>query len=193
MSRNQILLVILIILLVLSTYTAHASERRFESDDPAKKPFSVPLSKIQKRINNDPSADGIVLSASTINRVLCIDIKEIPGETSAAAVLRVVMMIGRLAEDTYTEMCFADEGVDVFIIDGEKIREIGVQFVWGEEGEGQNPIHLIRLFADALRTPDGQRVSPPMTGSLLGDTQKALETINKRFHPEWTMRTLKVH
>lgn len=179
-------------ILVFSTYTAYALEKTYEGDSLAKKPFSVPLSKIQNRINNDPSADGIILSTSTRNGVLCIDIKEMPGETSAAAVLRVVMMIGRLAEDTYTEMLFVDEGEDVFVIDGEKIREIGVQFVWGEEGKGQNPIHLIRLFADALRTPDGQRVAPPMTGSLLGDTHKALEMINKRFHPEWTMRTLRL-
>lgn len=182
----------IIFVLALSVFAAHASERLFESDDPAKKPFSVPISRIQERINNDSSADGNILSVFAKNHVLYVDIEEMPGKTSMAAVLRVIMMIGRLAEATYKEMRFSDEGVDVFVIDGEKIREIGGQFVWGEEGKGQNPIHLTRLFADALRTPDGQRVSPPMTGSLLGDTSNAMETINKRFHPEWTMRTLKI-
>ena len=168
------------------------SDQRFASDDPAKAPFSVPVFLIEERINRDESADGIRLSISTSGKIMRVDIKEIPGRTSIAAVIRVIMMIGRLAESDYTEMRFSDEGTDIFVIDGKKIREIGNQFVWGEEGKGQNPIHLMRLFVDALRTPDGMRVAPPMTGSLLGDTNIAITTINKRFHPEWTMRTIDV-
>lgn len=192
MAQTLLARFLIMLVLALSISAAQASDIRFESNDPAKKPFSVPLSQIEKRINDDASADGIVLSVSTKDRVLRVDIKEIPGKTSIAAALRVIMMIGRIAEATYTEMRFVDEGIDVFVIDGNKIREIGGQFVWGEEGKGQNPIHLTRLFADALRTPDGQRVSPPMTGSLLGDTRNAMNTLNKRFHSEWTMRTLKI-
>ncbi|BCB08135.1 hypothetical protein HHSLTHF2_20250 [Vreelandella venusta] len=174
------------------TISVHGSDAIFESDDPEKLPFSVPVSQIQQRINLAPSADGIVMSIDYNGNVLNLDIKKIPGDTSIAAVLRVVMMIGRLVEQDYDEMRFVDDEDVIFTIRGSEIKEIGRQFVWGEQGKGQNPIHLTRLFADSLRTPDGNRVSPPMTGSLLGDTRNAMETINQRFHPEWTLRSLDI-
>ncbi|WP_445012007.1 hypothetical protein [Vreelandella stevensii] len=177
---------------LFTAISVYAENTLFESDDPEKLPFSVSVSEIQQRINLDPSADGIIMSIDYDGNALNVDIKKIPGDTSIAAVLRVVMMIGRLVEQDYDEMHFVDDEDVIFIIEGSEIKEIGRQFVWGEQGKGQNPIHLTRLFADSLRTPDGNRVSPPMTGSLLGDTRNAMETINQRFHPEWTLRSLDI-
>lgn len=141
-------------LVMLAASTPCISDSRFWSDDPAKTPGSVPIEEIQARINGDESADGIVLSIETRDSIMRVGMKEIPGETSVAAVLRVIMMIGRLAEPRYEEMRFTDEGVDVLAIDGDTIRDIGSQFVWGEEGKGQNPIHLMRLFVDVLPAKD---------------------------------------
>lgn len=172
--------------------SAQDEDSRFDSTDPAKAPLSVPLSQIENRINGDPSADGIVLAITVKDRIMRMDLKAMPGTTSVAAATRVVFMIGRLAEPDYTELRFSDEGKDLFVIDGDAIRGIGRQFVWGEEGRGQNPIHLIRLFVDALRYPDGTRVAPEFPGSLLGDTTLATRTMVDVFNPGWVLKNTKV-
>lgn len=183
----------LILLIGLGAWSSSsASDQLFDSKDPNKKPLSVPISQLENRINNDPSADGIILSITKKEDGLRLDLISIPGSTSVAAVTRVVFMIGRLAEPDYAEMLFVDGDVDLYMIDGEKIREIGREFVWGEEGKGQNPIHLIRLFTDNLRTPDGKRVAPPFTGSLLGDTSKAITTMNNDFNKNWVIKTAEI-
>lgn len=172
--------------------SAQDEDSRFDSTDPAKAPLSVSLSQIENRINGDPAADGIVLAITVKDEIMRIDLKAMPGTTSVAAATRVIFMIGRLAEPDYTELRFSDEGKDLFVIDGDAIRGIGRQFVWGEEGRGQNPIHLIRLFVDALRYPDGTRVAPEFTGSLLGDTTVSTRTMVDVFNPEWVLKNTKV-
>ena len=166
-----------------------AQQGLFDSDDPAKEPFSVPLEMIEDRINSDPSSDGIKILFKYPNEILDLDIYEVPGDTSAAAVIRVIFMTGRLAEQAYEKMSFSDEGEKVFWILAEDIQSIGSEFVWGEERKGQNAIVLIRRFADALKYPDGTRVAPDFTGSLLGDARVAMKIINEKFHPEWTLKT----
>jgi hypothetical protein len=121
-----------------------------------------------------------------------MDLVAIPGDTSVAAVVRVIFMVGRLAAPDYGELILADAERDIFVIDGTVMRDIGRQFLWGEEEKGQNPIHLIRVFADALRYPDGSRVAEPFTGSLLYDTTRAMDAINKQLHPKWTLATTKM-
>ena len=171
---------------------ADTTDPRFDSPDPKKAPFSVPLNEIQQRINSDPAADGAEFKIAVSEGVLRLDLLAIPGTTSVAAVPRCIFMVARLAVSDYKEMRFSDEGKDIFVIDGSSVRDIGRQFVWGEEDKGQNPIHLLRLFTDALRNPDATRVMPPLTGSLLGDTMQAMETMNKQFHPRWTLATTRM-
>jgi hypothetical protein len=121
-----------------------------------------------------------------------LDITAMPGTTSVAAAMRVVLMTARLAKPDYAEMRFANEGKDLFVIDGSAIRDIGRQFVWAEEDKGQNPIHLIRLFIDALRYPDGTRVAPVFPGSLFGDTSVAIKTMTDIFNPEWVIKGTRI-
>lgn len=166
----------------------HDGNGLFSSKDPQKEPFSVPLSKIESRINNDPSADGIVMKIVAANKDLALDIVEFPGDTKLVAMMRVVMMTARLAEQDYSRMVFVRNGESVFYIDGKPIRDIGRQFVWGEKGRGQNAIHLLRLFVDNLRNADGSRVVPPMRGALLADTNSAMTALNQQFHRNWTIR-----
>lgn len=179
-------------LLFAAAAWAQGVDSRFDSSDPAKSPQTVPLSQIEARINGDAAADGIVLSIKATDHVLRLDIKAMPGKTSVAAATRVVFMTARLAKPDYTEMRFSDEGQDLFVIDGPTIRDIGRQFIWGEEGKGQNPIHLIRLFVDALRYPDGSRVAPVYPGSLFGDTSVSTQTMVNVFNPQWVLKTTKV-
>lgn len=168
--------------------TAQDNDPRFDSADPTKAPVSVPLSGLERRINDDPAAEGIKMSVVADGRVLRLDILSMPGSTSMAATERVIFMIARVARADYDEMRFSDEGVDLFVIDGNAVRAIGRQFVWGEEGKGQNPIHLLRLFVDALRLPDGTRAAPPFPGSLLGDTNATMNFLTKVFSPAWVLR-----
>lgn len=174
------------------TASGQEVDSRFDSSDPAKAPQTVPLSQIEARINGDAAADGIVMTIKATDHVLRLDIKSMPGKTSVAAATRVVFMTARLAKPDYTEMRFSDEGQDLFVIDGPTIRDIGRQFIWGEEGKGQNPIHLIRLFVDALRHPDGSRVAPVYPGSLFGDTSVSTQTMVNVFNPQWVLKNTKV-
>lgn len=187
-GRTAFKLVVAVWAMSSTVASAQTEDSPFDSADPAKTPLTVPLSQIEKRINDDPAADGIVLAISVEDGIMRIDLKAMPGTTSVAAATRVVFMIGRLAEADYTEMRFSDEGEDLFVIDGDTIRSIGREFVWGEEGRGQNPIHLIRLFVDALRYPDGSRVAPEFPGSLLGDTTVSTRTMVDVFNPEWVVK-----
>jgi len=171
---------------------AQDADPRFDSADPAKAPLSVPLDRLEQRINDDPAADGIRMSITTEGRILRLDILSMPGTTSMAATERVIFMTARVAQADYDEMRFSDQGVDLFIIDGETIRAIGRQFVWGEEGKGQNPIHLMRLFVDGLKQPDGSRAAPPFNGSLLGDTNATMQFLTKVFAPAWVLRNTTV-
>ncbi len=41
---------------------AQETDSRFDSNDPAKTPLSVPLSGLEERINNDPAADGVKMT-----------------------------------------------------------------------------------------------------------------------------------
>jgi hypothetical protein len=165
---------------------------RFESADPQKEPFSVPLSSLEDRINTDPSAEGVKMHIGHGNGILSFDIYETPGDTSAAAVLRVLFMAFRLAEKDYSKVNLTDSGSVIFSLVGQAAQSIGQQFVWGEAGAGQNPIALIRQFADALVDQNGNRVAPPFNGHLLGDTTRALDTVNKRLHPDWTFATIDI-
>lgn len=193
-ARGVLVLFAALLAAALASTSASAQEAdsRFESADPDKAPQSVPLSKIEKRINDDGAADGIVLSIKASDHVLRLDITSMPGTTSVAAATRVVFMTARLAKPDYTEMRFTDEGQDLFVIDGPTIRDIGRQFVWGEQGKGQNPIHLIRLFVDALRYPDGTRVAPVYPGSLFGDTSVSTQTMVNIFNPQWVVKNTKM-
>jgi len=174
--------------MTVASAVAQETDPRFDSADPAKAPFTVPLDQLEQRINSDPAADGIKMSIAVDGRVLRLDILSVPGTTSVAATQRVVFMTARLGKDDYDEMRFSDEGTDVFVIDGKTVRSIGRQFVWGEEGKGQNPIYLMRLFVDALKRPDGSRAAPPFNGSLMGDTTRTMEFLNQQFTPAWVLR-----
>jgi hypothetical protein len=159
----------------------------FDSDDPTKEPFSVPLANLQKHVNAMSSSDGITYRIETRGRVMDLDLVSIPGDTSLAAVTRTIFIIGRLAQREYDQISFSDRGKTLFTIEANKIQKIGRQFLWGERNKGQNPIALIRQFAGAVII---EKTGQPLTflnGSLLGDTTRSNAAMNNVFNRQWVI------
>ena len=162
----------------------------FESSDPEKKPRHVPISALEATINRAEWSDGIEVSVEHCGRDLCLDLISIPGETPLVAVVRVIFIVGRLTMEEFEALKLVDEGEVVYVIEGDRIREIGAAFVWGEPDNGQNPIHLNRMFVDAVRLPDGSRANPRFTGSLLGDTNLSMRFLGEDFARNFVLSAL---
>lgn len=160
---------------------------------PEHEPNSVPLSDLGDFLNTFPTAEGIKFEVDVRPGELWIDILEYPGEVSVAAASRILFIVGRLADGEFGSLVLADAGDGLFKISESDIRDIGCQFVWGARGRGQNPIALIRQFADALEHYDtGRHVAPRFTGSLMGDTNRAMNVLNEAVTPQWVLRTVKI-
>jgi len=152
---------------------------------------SVELSELANFLDTFPTADGIKFDVDIRPNELWIDVLEYPGDVTMAAASRILFIIGRIADGEFGELVLADNGEGLYKISEESIRAIGCQFVWGVEGRGQNPIALIRDFADNLEYYDsGQRVAARFTGSLLGDTTAAMDVLNKYVNRNWVLRTV---
>ncbi|PIE14862.1 MAG: hypothetical protein CSA68_09335 [Rhodobacterales bacterium] len=160
---------------------------------PEHEPNSVAVSDLNDFLATFPTAEGIKFDVEVKPGELWIDVLEYPGEVTVAAASRILFIIGRIADGEFGSLVLADAGEGLFRISEDDIRSIGCQFVWGVEGRGQNPIALLREFADALTYYDtGHRVALPFNGSLLGDTHKALDMLNEAVNPQWVLRTVEV-
>ena len=153
-------------------------------------PLSVPASKLQNHLNASSWSDGVIVDVAMNERELWMDIVYFPGETQAAAAVRIAFQVGRLTDEDFDKFVMAEDGRGVFSIDEPALREIGCQFIWGKEG-GQNPIALMRhFFKELKRYETGAPVFSGFTGSLLGDTTLALDVHNSFFVPEWVMSSV---
>ena len=160
---------------------------------PEHEPNSVAVSELGEYLTTFPSAEGIVFEVTSKPGELWIDVVEYPGEVSLIAASRILFIIGRIADGEFGSLVLADAEEGLFRISESDIRAIGCQFVWGVEGYGQNPIALLRQFADALTHYNtGRRVALPFNGSLLGDTNKALAMLNETVSPQWILRTVEI-
>ena len=160
---------------------------------PEHEPNSVPVSELGAFLSTFPTAEGIKFKVEIKPDELWIDVLEYPGKVSVAAASRIVFIIGRIVDGEFGSLVLADAGEGLFRISEDDIKAIGCQFVWGVEGRGQNPIALIRQFADALTYYDtGHRVAMPFNGSLLGDTNKAMAVLNQAVNPQWVLRTVEI-
>ncbi len=56
-----------------------------------------------------------------------------------AAAERLIFITARLAKPEYDEMRFSDEGADLYVIDGDTVRGIGREFLWGEKARAKTP------------------------------------------------------
>lgn len=141
-----------------------------------------------------PTAEGIKFGIEVKPDELWIDVLEYPGEVTVAAASRILFIIGRIADGEFGSLVLADANEGLFRISEDDIRAIGCQFVWGDEGRGQNPIALLRDFADVLTYYDTERrVALPFNGSLLGDTSKAMAVLNEAVNPQWVLRTVEIN
>jgi hypothetical protein len=132
----------------------------------------------------------VTWSVKACDGALCLDIVGLSEDARPVDVLRGIWIAGRMVEEDFSEMRLIDGQTILYRLPWERIREIGEAFVWGEEAGGQNPIHLQRMFVEALRRADASRVAPFMNGSLLGDTSIALDVINKDLVPRFALSAL---
>ncbi|RVO43472.1 hypothetical protein CN093_03965 [Sinorhizobium meliloti] len=154
---------------------------------------SVEVADIQQFLDTSPVFDGIEFAATVRNDELWLDIVRYPGDVTMLASIRTLLVIGRVVKPQYKKVVLADNGTGLFEISYNDLHAIGCQFVWGVQGKGQNPVALNRDLADRLRFyPDGGRVAPPYNGSLMGDTNAMLTTMNKIVYPQWMMKTVKI-
>jgi len=154
---------------------------------------SVAVSELETFLDTFPTAEGIKFSLEEKPDELWIDVVEYPGDVTVAAASRILFIIGRIADGEFGSLILADAGEGLFQISEADIRAIGCQFVWGVEGRGQNPIALLRQFADSIEYYEtGQRVAQPFNGSLMGDTTKAMAVLNEAVNPNWVLRTVEI-
>ena len=152
---------------------------------------SVKLPGLADFLDTFPTADGIKFDVDIRPDELWIDVLEYPGDVTVAAASRILFIIGRITNGEFGKLVLADNGEGLYQITEENIRAIGCQFVWGVEGRGQNPIALIRDFADNLEYYDsGQRIAARFTGSLLGDTTAAMDVLNNHVNRNWVLRSV---
>ncbi|MGZ2381764.1 hypothetical protein [Rhizobium brockwellii] len=154
---------------------------------------SIDVSSLQSFLDKAPVFDGIKFEVTRKGGELWLDIVSYPGDLTALASIRTLFVIGRVLKPDYSKLVLADKHEGEFEISYRDLHSLGCQFVWGVEGRGQNPIALNRDLTDALRYyPAGERVAPPFTGSLLGDTNVMLTTLNQIVYPQWLLKTLEV-
>ncbi|WP_209833802.1 hypothetical protein [Ruegeria sp. HKCCE3926] len=160
---------------------------------PEHEPNSVAVSDLDVFLATFPAAEGIKFKVEAKPGELWIDVLEYPSGVTVAAASRMLFIIGRIADGEFGSLVLADTNEGMFQISENEIRAIGCQFVWGVEGRGENPIALIRQFADGLTYYDsGRRVAAPFNGSLLGDTSKAMAVLNEAVNPQWVLRTVEI-
>lgn len=186
---------ILAILLASSAAQAAAADcaawPRFTSSEPYLEPLSVPAAEIGAHLTASSGSNGVRFSSEMRGRDLWLDIIHFPGQTTAATAPAAIMRTGRLADDSFDRLILSHDGTGLFAIDRAPLRNIGCRFIWGREG-GENPIALLReLFKDLTYYETGQSLGTGFNGSLLGDTQLALQLNIEVLLPAWVLKDVR--
>ncbi|SLN51925.1 hypothetical protein AQS8620_02250 [Aquimixticola soesokkakensis] len=190
MSRDKTLTVFATVLFLAGApalATDCSAWPRFSASEPALAPLSVKAGNIGPHLSDSPHSDGVKLSSKLKGRDLWIDITAFPGTTSAVVAPRMVMQLGRLADESFDRVVLADDSEGLFTLTEPEVRMIGCQFIWGREG-GQNPIALMREMYRAMRHyGSGAPITTAFTGRLLGDTSLAMQINNEIVLPKWVI------
>jgi hypothetical protein len=164
----------------------------FSSTEDFLEPLSVSSRRIGKHLTASEYSDGIVFSSKRRGKEVWLDIEKFPGDTSAIAGTRAIMMAGRLMDEGFERLVLEDDGKPVFSISEPDLRAVGCQFIWAREG-GQNPIALMReLYRTMVWYEDGRPLSTLWNGSLLGDTNLAVQLSTQVLMPEWAMSAVEM-
>jgi len=170
--------------------TSCSSWPQFSSTEGYLEPLSVPAGKIGDHLSASPHMDELKFTSELRDTELWLDIVDLPGEATAAAVPRAIMMTGRLTDDSFDTLVLMDQGQGIFALSEPDLRAIGCQFIWGREG-GQNPIALMRdLYRSMTDYPTGLPLSTAFNGSLMGDTMLAVRLNNEQLVPKWALSAL---
>jgi hypothetical protein len=160
---------------------------QFQTSEPDLAPKSLQLSDLQNVLNAGTSAEGMIFDFRPVDRDIWVDVTYVPGNATALAGMRTAFMAFRLLSDDFDNFVFSDDKVGLYKISEPVAREIGCQFIWGKEG-GQNPIYLLRVFFKSLMNyEDSQPAVVGFNGSLLGDTNVAMQFNNEVFVRKWLL------
>lgn len=177
----------LLCLIALPVWADCSSWSRFSSHEKYLAPLSVPAGSIGAHLTASEWSEGVRFTSELRDGDIWLDITHFPGTTTAARASSVIMMVGRLADDTFDRLVLANGTKGLFVIEREPLREIGCQFIWGREG-GQNPVALLRdLYQNMAYYETGQPLSTNFNGSLLGDSTLALRLNNEVMLPAWVL------
>lgn len=160
---------------------------QFKTTEPDLEPKSLNLADLQNVINAGNSAEGMIFEFKPKEKEVWMDVTYVPGDATAIAGMRTAFMAFRLLSDDFDSFVFADGDVGLYKVSEPVAREIGCQFIWGREG-GQNPIYLMRVFFQNLANYDsGTLAVTGFNGSLLGDTNVAMQFNNEVFVRKWLL------
>jgi hypothetical protein len=174
----------------IASATDCSSWSQFSSSNQALAALSVPIASIQDHLNGLPTSEGVIFDVELKQRELWVDVVYVPDQATAISGLRAMMQMGRLVQGDFDRVVFSDDIKGVYQIPEPILREIGCQFIWGQEG-GQNPIYLIRFFFENLEFyPNGEKAVNGFTGHLLGDTSRAMDYHTAGFVPAWMLTAL---
>ncbi|WP_288929228.1 hypothetical protein [uncultured Maritimibacter sp.] len=165
--------------------------RSFVASEDYLKPLSLSPSEVAVVLNASEYSSGLEVSTELRGQELWLDITLFPGDAPAVAGTAAIMKVGRLVDADFDALVLSDDGTPIFSISEPVSRELGCQFIWGREG-GENPIHLMRiLMKNLMRYETGKPVATGFTGSLLGDTNLALQINNEVLVPEWAFSSIR--
>ena len=176
---------------LMSAHTAQATNcsewSRFSSSEDYLKPLSVPADQIGPHLSASKWSEGIEFTSRRKGDEIWLDIASYPGTTTAAGGPRAIMMVGRLADESFDRLVLSEEGEGVFAISERDLRSVGCRFIWGRTG-GENPIALLReMYPPMVWYENGQPLSTAWDGSLLGDSQRAILIGTEVIIPKWVM------
>src|SRR4051812_34538682 len=195
---KKVLAAAIALMAVLGANAAVANEvpywlhsQAFEAHDPVRKAHSISVAEIDNYVNTEEASTGVTWKVQPCHGpALCLDVVHLKGTSRPLDVVRGIWIVGRMVSEDFPEMDLVDGDKVVYRIDWKRIREVGKAFVWKEEGNGQNPIHLNRMFVDSLRNADGSHAAHPMNGSLMGDTMIAIKFMTDELTPKFALSAL---
>lgn len=153
------------------------------------KPGSIPIAQLASHLNSSPYTHGIKVSAIEDRGDLLLDIIDYPGDTPIAAGLMIILQVGRLMEESPTEIFLVDGSTRLYSFDGAVVRTNGCRSIWGTSGSG-SPLPMFVDLMGNVSDMEGREVVPSYSGSWLTNMNTALEAFNEEIAPDWIFPVL---
>lgn len=117
--------------------------------------------------------------------VLDLDLTGIESSASKADVTRMIFQAAEVfRERHFTQVRLAFRGSAKFTMDGDDFQQLGRAYASGE-----NPVYLMRMLPEQMKTPDGLPAFSTWTGGALGVLGAQMEDLNQ-LHEGWYLNEL---